>query len=120
MKKFWITAATVAAIFGAPAEAAQTAADVADAWTAPASCYGGLVARTPGEAGTLYNVADNGEVRVAQFRVHVEGDRLSIIDDTKVKYYRILGPDKLEFVGYDTQSVHETARGRAAVGSTCG
>jgi len=120
MRKLWLAAGTVAALAAAPLQAAQTASDVADAWTSPSGCYGGLLAGPAGEPGTVYNVGDDGEVRVAQVQIRVAGDRLSIIDDRKVEYYRILGPDKVEYVGYDTRASVPAARGHARSWSICG
>jgi hypothetical protein len=120
MRKFWMTAATMLALGAADAGAMQTASDVAGARTTPASCYGALVARSADESGSVYNVDLDGKVRVAEVQIRLEGDRLSIIDDRKIEYYRILGPDKVEYMGYDNRASGPAARLQTTVWHSCG
>jgi hypothetical protein len=119
MRYAW-SAAAVAVFISTGAQAKQTASDVAEAWATPASCYGDLAVQGGAEAGTVYDVEDDGSVRVAQVQVRIAGDRLSIIDDRKIEYYRILGPDKVEYVGYDKRGSEPATRTRSAVSRFCG
>jgi hypothetical protein len=120
MRKLCLVAATGLAVAIGPAQAAPTAADIAGAWTSPRGCYGSFMARPTDEAGAVYNVGDDGTVRVAQVQIRVDGDRLSIIDDRKIEYYRILDSDKVEYVGYDTRASAPAAAAHAGARLTCG
>ena len=120
MRKAWLSAVAVAALAGADAHAAQTASDVAGAWAARSGCQDRLVAFNAGEAGTIVNVDENGNVRLAQVQIRVEGDRLSIIDEEKIEYYLIVGPDKVEYIGFDQRAPGGAALTQSASWSYCG
>jgi hypothetical protein len=118
MRKAWLFAVAVAALIGADAQAVQTASDSAGAWPARAGCQDGLVSLAAGETGTILNVDAGGNVRLAQVQIRIAGDRLSVIDEEKIEYYLIVGPDKVEYMGFDRRA--GAALARSASWSYCG
>lgn len=121
MRKAWLFTVAVAALIGADAHAVQTASDLAGTWPADrAGCRDGLVALDAGETGTILNVDEDGSVRLAKVQIRVEGDRLSIIDEEKIEYYLIVGPDKVEYMGFDQRAPGGAALAQSASWSYCG
>jgi hypothetical protein len=119
MKRAWWSAVAVAALIGADAHAVQTASDFAEAWAARAGCRDGLVAIHASQTGTILNVDANGDLRLAQVQIRVDGDRLSIIDEEKIEYYLIVGADRVEYMGFD-QRAPGGAAAQPASWSYCG
>jgi hypothetical protein len=87
---------------GAAASAATTRGfDVVGAWGSSETCASGASYAYEGSASGLQKVVSyNGKTQSSPIKVKVSGDIVEVTDEETLYTYRILGPNKLLFIGF--------------------
>lgn len=107
-----IAIVVVSAVLGAPAQAAisDPTIDVVGQWGTEKGCHSGAFNYVR-DNGVLFQVIDDrGKTYRSELQVSIKGDVLSLIDEEKEFTYRIVGDDRIEFLGFTDLNTGLSAR----------
>ena len=98
---FGVIALAASLAFAGTASAKEQSFDVTGAWGASESCSSTAYAFEGSDDGLAKVVRyDGGKTQITPIKAVVTGDIVEVTDDDTRYTYRILGPDKLLFIGY--------------------